>query len=54
MSKEFYFLGTVTYDNYVEEFTMPGTDNVHAVEIRYRLDTPVEPNLYEYLTNKMI
>ena len=54
VSKEFYFLGTITYDNYAEEFKMPGTNNVPAVEIRYRLDTPVEPNLYEYLTNKTI
>lgn len=53
-SKEFYFLGTIQYDNFAKEFIMPNTDNVHAVELRYKLDTPIEQNLYEYITEKTI
>lgn len=52
-SKEFYFLGTIRHNEHLHEFTMPGT-NASAVEIGYRLDTPVEGNLYEYLTEKTL
>ncbi len=53
-SKEFYFLGTVRHNGHAREFVMPDTDDIHAVEIGYHLDTPVEPNLYEYITEKSI
>ena len=52
-SKEFYFLGTIRHNGYLEEFTMPNT-NVPAVKIGYHLDTPVETNLYEYITEKTL
>lgn len=48
-SKEFYYLGRIEHHGVLQEFTMPNTDS-SAVEIGYRLLTPVEPNLYEYLT----
>ncbi len=48
-SKEFYYLGRIEHHGVLHEFTMPNTDS-SAVEIGYRLLTPVEPNLYEYLT----
>ena len=53
-SKEFYFLGTMEYNGHSKEFVMPDTKGVHAVEIGYHLDTPVESNLYEYITEKSI
>ena len=53
-SKEFYFLGTVEHNGHCQEFIMPGTENVHAVEIGYHLNTPVESNLYEYITEKSL
>ena len=53
-SKEFYFLGTMEHNGHTHEFIMPQTDNIHAVEIGYRLHTPVENNLYEYITEKSI
>ena len=49
-SKEFYFLGTITHNGHIQEFMMPETDNISAVEIGYHLNTPVEMNLYEYIT----
>ena len=52
-SKEFYFLGTIRHNGYLQEFTMPNT-NVPAVKIGYHLDTPVESNLCEYLTEKTL
>lgn len=53
-SKEFYFLGTMQFDNFAKEFIMPNTDSVQAVELRYKLDTPVEQNLYEYIAERSI
>jgi len=53
-SKEFYFLGTIKHNGHTQEFIMPNTDDVHAVEIGYHLNTPVEPNLYEYITEKSL
>jgi len=53
-SKEFYFLGTMAHNGDIREFIMPDTDNISAVEIGYRLDTPVESNLFEYITEKSI
>lgn len=54
-SKEFYYLGRIWHpgSGLLREFTMPGT-NATAVEIEYRLNTPVERNLYDYLTSANI
>ncbi len=54
-SKEFYFLGEVYPvggENGFKPFTMPNTTK-SAVEIRYRLDVPVKPALYDYLTTSL-
>lgn len=53
-SKEFYFLGTVRHNGHTQEFIMPNTENTSAVEIGYHLNTPVDNNLYEYLTEKTL
>lgn len=53
-SKEFYFLGTMEHNGIASEFIMPGTDGITAVEIGYKLNTPVENNLYEYLTEQSL
>ena len=53
-SKEFYFLGTMRHNGHLHEFIMDDTDDVTAVEIGYRLDTPVESNLYEYITEQSL
>lgn len=52
-SKEFYFLGTIKFDGHTQQFMMPDT-NQSAVEIGYKLDTPVNNNLYEYITEQSI
>ena len=41
------------YDNQMTEFTMPGVEKP-AVKIKYHLDTPVENNLYEYITEQSL
>lgn len=53
-SKEFYFLGTMRHNGHLHQFIMNGTDDVTAVEIGYKLDTPVETNLYEYITEQSL
>lgn len=53
-SKEFYFLGTMEHNGKANEFVMPGTDDITAVEIGYKLNTPVENNLYEYITEQSL
>ncbi len=53
-SKEFYFLGTMRHNGHLQEFIMNDTENVTAVEIGYKLDTPVESNLYEYITEQTL
>lgn len=53
-SKEFYFLGTMRHNGVLQEFVMPNTDDVRAVEIGYHLNTPVESNLFEYITEKSL
>lgn len=52
-SKEFYFLGTIKHDGHLQEFIMPNTQ-ASAVEIGYHLNTPVETNLYEYITENTL
>ena len=53
-SKEFYFLGTMQHNGHLHQFVMNDTEDVTAVEIGYRLDTPVESNLYEYITEQSL
>lgn len=53
-SKEFYFLGTMEHNGHTQEFIMPGTEDISAVEIGYKLHTPVETNLYEYITEQSL
>ena len=53
-SKEFYFLGTMEHNGIASEFIMPGTEGITAVEIGYKLNTPVENNLYEYITEQSL
>lgn len=53
-SKEFYFLGTMHHNGHLHQFIMNDTEDVTAVEIGYRLDTPVESNLYEYITEQSL
>ena len=52
-SQEFYYLGEMMYDNQMTEFTMPGVEKP-AVKIKYHLETPVENNLYEYITEQSL
>ncbi len=48
--KEFYFLGEMAPTGDFEAITMPGTTKA-AVEIGYRLETPVRADLYDYITS---
>ena len=50
ISKEFYYLGTMTPSGRAEEFTMANTDKT-AVEIEWILDEPVREDLYEYIVS---
>ena len=52
-SKEFYYLGPIQHSGFLKQFVMPGT-NATAVEIGYQLSTPVEPNLFSYLTSEIM
>jgi len=47
-SKEFYYLGKINTIGEPKEFTMENTDK-SAVEITYRLHTPVREDLYRYI-----
>lgn len=47
-SKEFYFFGQMYPTGDFQEITMPNTNN-RAVEITYRLENPVRPDLYEFM-----
>ena len=49
-SKEFYYLGRMHSTGNAEEFTMPNT-NKRAVEIEWKLDTPVREDIYQYIVN---
>lgn len=48
ISKEFYYLGKMEATGVAKEFTMSNT-NKTAVEIQYKLYTPVREDLYEYI-----
>ena len=48
-SKEFYYLGTMLAYGTPKEFIMKNTTST-AVELFYKLDTPVRSDIYDYLT----
>lgn len=48
-SKEFYFLGEVNAIGEPKPIIMKNTDK-KAVEITYKLETPVREEVYDYLT----
>ncbi|MCI8410036.1 MAG: DEAD/DEAH box helicase [Lachnospiraceae bacterium] len=50
ISKEFYYLGRMKATGKAKEFVMANT-NKTAVEIEWRLDTPVREDIYEYILN---
>ena len=50
ISKEFYFLGKIHPYGHPKEFIMKNTTK-SAVEIHYKLSTPIRSDIYEYLTN---
>lgn len=52
-SKEFYYLGRIRPTGMAQEFQMPNTEAT-AVEIGYKLEHPVDQNLYEYLTDSQL
>lgn len=50
ISKEFYYLGRMKATGRTHQFVMANTDKT-AVEIEWKLDTPVREDLYEYIVN---
>ncbi len=50
ISKEFYYLGSMTASGHTETITMANTDK-SAVEIEWILDEPVREDIYEYIVN---
>ena len=50
ISKEFYYLGRMTATGNTNEFIMANTDKT-AVEIEWKLDTPVREDIYQYIVN---
>lgn len=50
ISKEFYYLGTMSASGKCKQFTMPNTDKT-AVEIEWILDNPVRDDVYEYIVS---
>lgn len=50
ISKEFYYLGKIWATGEAREFTMQNTTKT-AVEIQYKLVTPIRDDLYEYITS---
>ena len=50
ISKEFYYLGSMSASGRAEEFTMANTDK-SAVEIEWVLDQPVRDDIYEYIVS---
>ena len=49
VSKEFYYLGRINAIDRPRPVLMKNT-NYKAVEITYKLDTPVREDVYEYIT----
>lgn len=50
ISKEFYYLGKMNATGQAREFTMPNTTK-SAVEIQYKLVTPIREDLYDYIVS---
>ena len=50
ISKEFYYLGRMTATGNTNEFIMANT-NKTAVEIEWKLDTPVREDINQYIVN---
>ena len=50
ISKEFYYLGRMTATGFTRPFILPNTDKT-AVEIEWKLDTPVREDIYQYIVN---
>lgn len=50
ISKEFYYLGKIMATGQAKEFVMPNTTKT-AVEIQYKLSTPIQQDLYDYITS---
>lgn len=50
ISKEFYYLGKIMATGQAKEFVMPNTTKT-AVEIQYKLLTPIQQDLYDYITS---
>lgn len=50
ISKEFYYLGRMTATGNTNEFIMVNTDKT-AVELEWKLDTPVREDIYQYKVN---
>lgn len=50
ISKEFYYLGKMYATGQAREFTMPNTTK-SAVEIQYKLVTPIREDLYDYIVS---
>lgn len=50
ISKEFYYLGRMSATGKKHEFVMANTDKT-AVEIEWKLDTPVREDIYQYIVN---
>ena len=50
ISKEFYYLGHMTATGNATEIIMANTDKP-AVEIEWKLDTPVREDIYQYIVN---
>lgn len=50
-AKEFYYMGKIQATGHCHEIMMPGTD-AKAVEIEYKLKTPIQDDLYDYIVNR--
>ena len=50
ISKEFYYMGKIIPTGTYKQFVMPNTNST-AVEIEYRLKTPIKEDLYDYIVN---
>lgn len=50
ISKEFYYMGKIIPTGAYKQFVMPNTNST-AVEIEYRLKTPIKEDLYDYIVN---
>lgn len=50
ISKEFYYLGRMNATGRTDEFIMSNTDKT-AVEIEWKLETPVREDIYEYIVS---